>query len=42
MTEAGVLEQIEKDVEKEIAEGVEFALNAPFPKPEEVTEDVFA
>ncbi len=42
LTEAGVLEQIEKDVEQEITEGVEFALNAPFPKPEVVTEDVFA
>lgn len=42
MTDAGVLEQIEREVGAEIESAVEFALNAPFPKPEEVTEDVYA
>jgi acetoin:2,6-dichlorophenolindophenol oxidoreductase subunit alpha len=42
MADAGILEQIEKDVTAEVVAGVEFALNAPFPTADEVTEDVFA
>jgi pyruvate dehydrogenase E1 component alpha subunit len=42
MAEAGIFEQIERDVAQEIADGVEFALNAPFPQPDEVKEDVYA
>lgn len=42
MADAGIFEQIEKDVAQEIQEGVEFALNAPFPQADEVTEDVYA
>lgn len=42
MAEAGVFEQIEKDVAAEIEAGVKFALDAPFPQADEVTEDVYA
>jgi pyruvate dehydrogenase E1 component alpha subunit len=42
LADAGIFEQIEKEVAQEIQEGVEFALNAPFPKADEVTEDVYA
>jgi pyruvate dehydrogenase E1 component alpha subunit len=37
-----VFKSIEENVSSEIAKGVEFALNAPFPNPEEVTENVYA
>lgn len=42
LADAGIFEQIEKETAQEIQEGVEFALNAPFPQPDEVTEDVYA
>lgn len=42
MADAGMFEQIEKEVAQEIQAGVEFALNAPFPQPSEVLEDVYA
>lgn len=42
MADTGIFEQIEKEVEQEISEGVEFALNAPFPQAGEVGEDVYA
>lgn len=42
MADAGIFEQIEKQVAQEIQEGVEFALNAPFPQAGEVMEDVYA
>ncbi len=41
MADTGIFEQIEKEVAQEIQEGVEFALNAPFPQADEVTEDVY-
>jgi pyruvate dehydrogenase E1 component alpha subunit len=36
------LERIEEEVRTEIQEGVQFALAAPYPAPEEVTTDVYA
>ncbi len=42
MADGGIFEQIERDVTQEIADGVEFALNAPFPVAAEVEEDVYA
>lgn len=42
MADAGILEQIEQQVTAEIEAGVEFALHAPFPTPDEVAEDVYA
>jgi TPP-dependent pyruvate/acetoin dehydrogenase alpha subunit len=42
LTDAQVLEQIEHDVTAEVNAAVEFALNAPFPQPQEVLEDVYA
>ncbi len=40
--DARVFEQIEEKVKAEIATGVEFALNAPFPDPSEVDQHVYA
>ena len=40
--DAATLDSIEEEVRTEIQEGVEFALSAPYPKPEEVATDVFA
>jgi TPP-dependent pyruvate/acetoin dehydrogenase alpha subunit len=37
-----ILESIEKEISTEIADGVEFALNAPFPDPNEVMKNVYA
>jgi TPP-dependent pyruvate/acetoin dehydrogenase alpha subunit len=37
-----VLERIESEVRTEMEAGVQFAMNAAFPRAEEVTEDVFA
>ena len=42
LTDPQILEQIESDVRREIAAAVQFALDAPFPKPEEVDPHVFA
>ena len=42
MANAGMFEQIEKDVAAEISAGVEFALNTSYPQPDEVGEDVYA
>ena len=36
------VESILGDVKSEIEQGVAFALAAPFPKPKQVTEDVYA
>jgi pyruvate dehydrogenase E1 component alpha subunit len=36
------LRRIEEDARAEITQGLRFALDAPFPEPSEVTEDVFA
>jgi len=40
--DAAALDRIEEEVRTEIAEGVKFALDAPYPEPEEVTTDVYA
>lgn len=42
VVEASVFEQIEEQVKADIAAGVEFALNAPFPDPSEVDQHVYA
>ncbi len=38
----GILDQIQADTQAEIAAGVQFALDAPYPDPSEVDEDVYA
>lgn len=42
LVEQSTLERIRKEVESEIAVGVEFAKNAPYPDEREVDEDVYA
>jgi len=42
VVKAGVFEEIEQQVRAEIAAGVEFALNAPYPDPDEVDQHVYA
>jgi TPP-dependent pyruvate/acetoin dehydrogenase alpha subunit len=42
LTDQTVLDQIHADVEAEVEAGVQFALNAPFPEPNEVDQDVYA
>jgi len=42
LADAPIFEQIEKEIEKEVAEAVEFALNAPFPDVSEVDQHVYA
>lgn len=42
LADAGIFEQIESSVTREVEEAVTFALNAPFPTPEEVTKHVYA
>jgi pyruvate dehydrogenase E1 component alpha subunit len=42
IVEADTFERIARDVKSEIDKGVEYALNAPYPTPEQVTEDVYA
>jgi len=42
MTDQAVLDQITIDVEQEVEAGVKFAMEAPYPDPKEVTEDVYA
>jgi TPP-dependent pyruvate/acetoin dehydrogenase alpha subunit len=41
MADAGIFEQIEKDVQAEVEAAVEYALNAPYPPPEEVSQHVY-
>lgn len=41
LTDQAVLDQIVLDVKTEIESGVQFAINAPFPNPSEVDEDVY-
>lgn len=41
LTDQGVLDQIVVDVKTEIENGVQFAIDAPFPNPSEVNEDVY-
>lgn len=42
MAKASRLDQIDEEVQAEVRSAVEFALNAPFPDPGEVTKDVYA
>ncbi len=42
LTDQNVLDQIDKDVQAEVEQGVKFALNAPYPEVSEVDEDVYA
>ncbi len=42
LTDAGVLSRIGLEVQDEIAVGVQFALDAPYPDASEVTQDVYA
>jgi pyruvate dehydrogenase E1 component alpha subunit len=39
---ASRLDQLDEEIQAEVRAAVSFALEAPFPKPEEVTEDVYA
>jgi pyruvate dehydrogenase E1 component alpha subunit len=41
LADAGIFEQIESSVVKEVESAVAFALNAPFPAPEEVSKHVY-
>lgn len=41
VADAGIFESIEKDVRAEAETAVQFALNAPYPAPEEVTKHVY-
>jgi pyruvate dehydrogenase E1 component alpha subunit len=42
LTDYAVIDRINTDVKKEVEAGVQFAINAPYPTPNEVTEDVYA
>jgi acetoin:2,6-dichlorophenolindophenol oxidoreductase subunit alpha len=42
LADAGIFEQIEGQVRSEVESAVEYALNAPFPAPEEVSKHVYA
>ena len=42
MADAGIFQQIESSVQAEVAAAVEYALNAPFPAPDEVSLHVYA
>jgi pyruvate dehydrogenase E1 component alpha subunit len=42
LAEPQIFEQIEKDTRRDVEAAVQFALNAPYPKPEEVNQHVFA
>lgn len=42
LAEPQIFEQIEKDTRRDVEAAVQFALNAPYPKPEEVDQHVFA
>jgi pyruvate dehydrogenase E1 component alpha subunit len=42
LTDASVFERIQAEVKAEVETGVQFALNAPYPDPSEVSEDVYA
>lgn len=41
LADAGIFEQIEASVQSEVQAAVEYALNAPFPAPEEVSQHVY-
>ncbi len=42
LADAGIFEQIESQVQSEVETAVQYALNAPFPPPEEVSQHVYA
>ena len=42
LADSGMLDRIYSEVKSEIDKAVEFALEAPYPKPEEVEQDVYA
>jgi pyruvate dehydrogenase E1 component alpha subunit len=42
LTDQGVLERIYNAVKTEVETGVQFAIDAPYPGPSQVTEDVYA
>jgi len=42
LTDQAILERIQADVRTEVEAGVQFAIDAPYPQPGEVTEDVYA
>ena len=42
LSEPAVFDRILADVKTEVDAGVKYALEAPFPEPSEVTEDVYA
>jgi len=42
MADEATFEQIEQKVRAEVEAGEQFALNAPFPDPDEVEQDVYA
>lgn len=42
LTDQKVLDQIYADVQAEVETGVQFAINAPYPEPNEVDQDVYA
>jgi pyruvate dehydrogenase E1 component alpha subunit len=42
LAESQIFEQIEKDTRRDVEAAVQFALNAPYPQPEEVDQHVFA
>jgi acetoin:2,6-dichlorophenolindophenol oxidoreductase subunit alpha len=42
LASGGDLERVEQDARAEIEQGLAFALDAPFPEPSQVTEDVYA
>ncbi len=42
MADNQTLEQIDQKVQAEVEAGEQFALNAPFPNPDEVDQDVYA
>ncbi|HEY6408406.1 MAG TPA: ABC transporter substrate-binding protein, partial [Ktedonobacteraceae bacterium] len=42
MVESGIFEQIKQRVQAEVEAGEQFALDAPYPDPGEVEQDVYA
>jgi pyruvate dehydrogenase E1 component alpha subunit len=42
LSEPAVFERILADVKTEVETGAQYALDAPFPEPSEVTQDVYA
>ena len=42
LTDRGVIEQIDREVQAEVEQGVQFALDAPYPDLSEVEQDVYA